>query len=292
MKVNSFNIEKDIDKASQIITSSSLERNNNVFDSNSGIYLFSNEDMSDNVYRKELTGKKNLLSVIGSGDQVINSILFGSENITAFDISNFPKYLLLLKLGAIESLTKEEFITFFTREPDEKEMLKLFKKIANHLDEKTLNFWYYLISNFSIEEIRNSKLIKKIRMEYMNPFQNPYLIDKNSFEIIRERLQGTKLTLFDGDIYSLAKNGNQNSGYDLANLSNITSYNRRKANLELLESIPLNEEGYILSYFFNNGFRSKSTGSRSCPSLSNENIESTIIDLENKRGSLILSKRK
>lgn len=291
MIVNSFDIEKDIDKAQKVITSS-LEKNNRSFDSNSGIYLFSNEDMSDNVYRRNLQDKKNLLSVIGSGDQVINSILFGSEKITAFDISNFPKYLLLLKLGAIKSLTKEEFMSFFVTESNEKELLTLFKKIANNLDEDTLKFWYHLISNFGIEVIKDSKLIKKVRMEYMNPFQNPYLTYKNSFEIIRERLQDVKLTLLDENIYSLVKKEKPKNKFDLANLSNITSYNRRKDNLELLESIPLSEEGYILNYFFYNGYRPKSIGRKPCPSLSNEKIESTIFDLENKKGGLILSKRK
>lgn len=292
MKVNCFKTEEDITKASQIIENSSKENSSVAFDSNSGIYLFSNEDISDNVYRKQLIGKSDLLSVIGSGDQVINSILFGSTNITAFDISNFPKYLLLLKIGAIKSLNKEEFVSFFAEELDEKELLKLAKKIANNLDENTLKFWYSLISNFGFERIKESKLIKKIRIKYMNPFQNPYLIDENSFEIIRERLQDVRLNLYDQDIYTLSKEEIQTDGYDLANLSNITSYNSRKKNLELFESIPLKESGYILNYFFYNGYKRSASSSRPCLSLSNENIESEIVDLENKKGGLILSKKR
>lgn len=292
MKVNSFKPEEDIAKASQIIEKTSNENSNKSFDSNSGIYLFSNENMSDNVYRKYLIGKKDLLSVIGSGDQVINSILFGSTKITAFDISSFPKYLLLLKIAAIKSLDKEEFVSFFKEDLDEKELLKLAKRIANNLDENTLKFWYSLISNFGFEKIKESKLIKKIRIEYMNPFQNPYLIDLDSFEIIRERLEDVELTFYDKDIYTLVGSKKDLPKYDLANLSNITSYNTRKRNLELLESIPLKNDGYILNYFFYNGYKSSASQSRPCLSLSNENIESKIFDLENKKGGLILSKKR
>lgn len=292
MKVNSFKPEEDIAKASQIIEKTSNENSNKSFDSNSGIYLFSNENMSDNVYRKYLIGKKDLLSVIGSGDQVINSILFGSTKITAFDISSFPKYLLLLKIAAIKSLDKEEFVSFFKEDLDEKELLKLAKRIANNLDENTLKFWYSLISNFGFEKIKESKLIKKIRIEYMNPFQNPYLIDLDTFEIIRERLEDVELTFYDKDIYTLVGSKKDLPKYDLANLSNITSYNTRKRNLELLESIPLKNDGYILNYFFYNGYKSSASQSRPCLSLSNENIESKIFDLENKKGGLILSKKR
>ena len=39
--------------------------------------------------------KKNILSVIGSGDQIINSLITKPECIDCFDISIYPEYFLL-----------------------------------------------------------------------------------------------------------------------------------------------------------------------------------------------------
>lgn len=94
-----------------------LSRNNysdkSLFSNTSQIYIKSNERIDD--YIKYLRNKKDVLSVIASGDQIINMVLNGSKNIDAFDISVIPKYYLFLKLGALKCLTREQYLDFFYR---------------------------------------------------------------------------------------------------------------------------------------------------------------------------------
>ena len=59
------------------------------FINTSSIYKFTNEDITS--YFHHLENKENILSVIGSGNQILNSILAGAKNIDCFDISVFPE---------------------------------------------------------------------------------------------------------------------------------------------------------------------------------------------------------
>ena len=68
----------------------------------SSIYKFSNENIS--AYFNHLQNKENVLSVIGSGNQILNTILGGTRNIDCFDISIFPEYYLQLQIASIISL--------------------------------------------------------------------------------------------------------------------------------------------------------------------------------------------
>lgn len=79
------------------------DSNGKTFHNTSVIYRTSNERICD--YIEYLKNKKKMLSVIASGDQILNSILVNSFNIDAFDISAFPKYFLKLKMAAIRALS-------------------------------------------------------------------------------------------------------------------------------------------------------------------------------------------
>lgn len=69
--------------------------NHQPFQNISGIYKFTNENIAS--YFHHLENKKRVLTVIGSGAQVLNGILAGSDNFDCFDISIFPEYYLTCK---------------------------------------------------------------------------------------------------------------------------------------------------------------------------------------------------
>ena len=81
------------------------------FHEESFIYMKTNEMIQE--YVQYLLHKKNILSVIGSGDQIINSLITKPEYIDCFDISIYPEYFLNLKLAAIKTLSKEEYLSLF-----------------------------------------------------------------------------------------------------------------------------------------------------------------------------------
>ena len=128
-----------------------------VFHNTSGIYIKSNERIE--CYQKYLENRKRLLSVIASGDQILNCILGGSKIIDAFDISVFPKYFLELKMAAIKGLTREEYIEFFygSIRPDEK-YENMYSSIRVCLSGDALEFWDSLFDYYEWYDIYNSTL--------------------------------------------------------------------------------------------------------------------------------------
>ena len=110
--INSLN--DDIRYAEKIIGNSYNNNNDKSFHNTSFIYKTTNENIDK--YFDYLKNKNKVLSVISSGDQIINSILSGTKEITAFDISRFPRYFLDFKLASILSLTQTQYLNLFYEE--------------------------------------------------------------------------------------------------------------------------------------------------------------------------------
>lgn len=71
--------------------------NKEPFISTSAIYRFTNEDIKS--YFHHLQNKQHVLTVIGSGCQILNGILAKTKYFDCFDISIFPEYYLYLQLA-------------------------------------------------------------------------------------------------------------------------------------------------------------------------------------------------
>ena len=77
----------DMVRANLIVRGDLINFGKSTFNETSSIYRFTNENMSS--YFHHLKDKKNILSVVGSGCKIANSLLAGSRNIDTFDISIF-----------------------------------------------------------------------------------------------------------------------------------------------------------------------------------------------------------
>ncbi len=296
MEVTVNDNKSDIITAQKIVSRDFTEKSTANFYTNSGIYNFTNEAIRDPRYKSEITDKKKILSVIGSGDQILNSIFLGSTDITGFDISRFPKYYLLLKIAAINALDKEDFLNFFSFIGKEEELEKNFDKIAEHLDPVALEFWKCLYDYFEPYEIASSMLFTS---SYVNRLMavafNSYLKDDKSYDELKEKIQDVKLELINGNIYSLVSEHILKEPFDLVNVSNILGYNKLKDNLNLLENMPLNEDARILGYMFYwavNEDKEKAKKEVE-ESLTNNNITTKVSDVTLTNGAgLILTKRR
>lgn len=79
------------------------------------VYPFTNENVSS--YKKLFDFEdKDVLSVIGSGDQYFASLLYGAKSVDLFDINLMAAYYFALKFAGIKTLSYEEFIEFFVKE--------------------------------------------------------------------------------------------------------------------------------------------------------------------------------
>lgn len=103
--------ECDIEIAQKIVGNSFNNINNHIYHDKSFIFMTTNEKI--NKYQEYLKNRKSVLSVIASGDQILNTVLENSLNIDSYDISRFPKYLMELKRAAILKISLDEYIDFF-----------------------------------------------------------------------------------------------------------------------------------------------------------------------------------
>ena len=75
---------------------------NSPFNSYSASYVFTTENI--NAYYDRLDLKdKSILTVVGSGDHILNAILRGAKKIDAFDISGYAILFYYLKEAAVKT---------------------------------------------------------------------------------------------------------------------------------------------------------------------------------------------
>lgn len=239
-----------LDIAQNIVRGTKYYHKDTTFNEQSFIYKKTNERLQDII--DILLNKDKILCVIGSGDQILNSLLTKPSIIDAFDISIFPKFFLELKIAAIKSLTLEEYISFFIDDisiSNEEYYDDLFyNKISPNLDNQSKEFWQYLFDYNSWYDIYNSPLfsseplIKSYALE-----QNKYLSEPNYYKL-REILKNIKINYIQGDILSI----DIKEAYDLIYLSNIIQYVNIEEYRRKIKHLSSISQGIIVTYIFGN----------------------------------------
>lgn len=242
-------LHDDIVKAQRIVSGAEYNfGNTNMFHNSSAVYKISNERIQD--YEKYLRKRNKVLSVIGSGDQILNCILNGTKNIDAFDISVFPKYFLELKMAAIKALTVDEYIDFFYEVTNRDEVYEdMYYRIAVYLENGVCEFWDSLFNFFEWKEIYNSTMFSSepnIASNAIN--QNRFLQSEEEYNRLREELDNVKITYYEGDILELSSY--LRDSYDLVYLSNIVYYCNKDKYREMLGNLNLTDKGISLTYFY------------------------------------------
>ena len=261
IRINDAMLEEDTEMAKKIIEKKFKPSESNDFHRYSGIFLTTNEKLDDEVFRDIFSKSKRLLSITASGDQILNAILYGVEDITGIDISAFPKYFLALKVAALETLNEEEYIKFIVEDAissylnSTEDLLasKYYEKIRENLVEEARSFWDALFGKYSRSQITKSSLFNSTCLPKSETIENnPYLHDGN-FEKLKEKLKKVKIELCDGNIFQFNKA--DFGEFDLILLSNVLDYFRRESNIKgrvsyinFFKSLPLTENGIALAY--------------------------------------------
>lgn len=220
----------------------------NTFHSESFIYKKTNEKL--NEFIDLLLNKDKVLSVIGSGDQILNTLLTKPSKIDVFDISVFPKFFLKLKIASIKSLSRDEYIKFFfsTTETflDEYYDDLYFDKIRKELDIEAEDFWTYLFQYNDWYDIYNSTLFSSESVfEEQAIIQNKYL-DNDEYYNLRDILQSVQINYIESNLLDLKINDT----YDLIYLSNILEYVKKSAYFDKIDELSVKNKGIIISYIF------------------------------------------
>ena len=246
-------LDNDIILAQRIVSGKYNNINNpEIYHDTSFIYKFSNESIID--YQKYLNNRNNTFIVTASGDQILNSILEGTTNITSCDVSRFPKYFFELKKAAILSLSKDEYLDFFLKDDNYDDILNddIYDNIRNNMCDEDREFWDGLFQFFEGGEIYNSSLFShEIVTPQLVISRNSYLQD-NNYNKLQSNIEKTNINHQIGNVRDIILN--EKKEYDLVNLSSIIYYYNGNYK-ELLESIKLSDVGIILTYLYDKGKR-------------------------------------
>lgn len=240
----------DIALAQKIVSGSNfnVSLQGQPYHSSSFIYRKTNEKI--NEYQTYLQGRKKVASVIASGNQILNSVYEGANDITAFDISSFPEYYFKLQLAAISVYLRDELCDFLYNDSMNDEVKDdMYFGINTKLDFETKKFWDSLFQFFDWSDIKQSTLFSSdaIFLDQVIE-QNKYLQSDVCYEQLRHNLRDTNFDFYTGDICSLAKNFPVE--YDFINLSSIVYYKKIAEYQQLLKELPLQEQGQVLTYLY------------------------------------------
>lgn len=238
----------DTIKAQEIVSNSKSNLvSNTPYHENSFIYRTTNEQI--NKYQDFLKNRENILSIIASGNQILDTIYEGNKNITGFDISTFPKYYLELQIAALNTLGLGDYINFIYGDINDEKFDDIYDTIHPMLEKDAKEFWDSLLNFFDFSEITASTLFSNEIVYPKNIIErNIYLQSEEKYQRLKDNIQQVNLKYVTGDIFSLAKK--LDTSYDFINLSSIIYYNDLDKYKEMLETLPLIDNGEALTYLY------------------------------------------
>lgn len=248
-----YQLNEKIQLAQRIVRGNYLNINKEkIFIETSSIYRFTNENIT--AYFHHLQNKKTILSVIGSGNQILNSLLAGTRHFDCFDISIFPEFYLFLQLASVIALSKEEYLTYYLS--DDKNLLfheDFYEKIRKNLPIPYQKFWDSLYSFDDGIDIYESMLFRHDFYKKEEVIDNnPFLQDKN-YETLKQILKIEPISI-KTNVCNITKTPYLQKEYNLVNLSNILFYyfNDYKSYKNFFETnFKLYPNGEIIHYFYN-----------------------------------------
>ena len=224
-----------------------LQKKYSFFRNFSKIYPFTTENIDGYIDYFNLKDKS-LLTVGSSGDQVLNAIYKDCQDITLVDVCSFSKEFYELKKSAILTLTKDEYLQFFTLKKDSSFSNNLYKQIEEALvDEESYEFWNELFTTYPNRIIRERLFADdEYQVEDIQKI-NPYLKSKESYTEVQDKIKKVEPTFIIGDI----RRTEYDRKFDNIWLSNIFDYLGRNINYETIENIrkQVNNNGKILYYY-------------------------------------------
>lgn len=210
------------------------------FSSNSAMYVFTTENLVDYI-KKLKPENKNVLTITGSGDQLINLALMGTRKIDNFDVNQNAYFITQLKLAALQALSYEEFLDFFCLydgeeisnagtvyfqkkigENDCAFSFKTYLQIKPYLDETSAFFWNLIYEDFQFDgkKLASSSLFYS-GTRYNALKNNAYLRDEESYLKARDMINNVQINYIECNLLEVHK---LSDIYDIMLFSNVYDY--------------------------------------------------------------------
>lgn len=183
------------------------------------IYPFTTENIKGYMSNLDLKDKS-IITVGSSADQVINSFLYGSKDITLFDINPFTKYYFELKKAGILLLEFNSFYEFFSNNINSFN-IKTYSLLRNNLSKETKLFWDSLFNSYDSYFFRDKLFSKDERTLKTLVKYNPYM-DEINYNILKTTIDSLNPIFINSSLNEIKSKVVRK--YDYVFLSNISSY--------------------------------------------------------------------
>ncbi len=240
-------------------------QNNNLI--NDGNYK-SNSSLINSFTRENLGGylknipleNKRVLTINSSGDDLLNTVFFGANDVTLCNSNIYAKYYLFLKIAGLLSLSYNEFQWFFLKhnmnmhKNNRMFSKKLFKKIGPVLkiiDEDAYMFFEELFDINNPREVRDTYFTDSNYHNKAIKNFNIYLRNENTYVKLKEMIDKVNIDFINKSIIET----DLNSEYDRILLSTICMEMTLDKFLDLVKKLDKNltSDGLIvLGYLWNN----------------------------------------
>ncbi len=197
------------------------------FSKRSKVYPFTTENLAGYMEHLNLEDKK-VLSVTGSGDHILNSFYYGSDNVIGFDINSFAAFFAELKFNALRKLNFEDFKKYLFVENHQAMDFEVYNSIKEGLSESCLSFFDNLYEDYSFRgvDLRKGKLFnKRFDFDDLRIRSNPYLFSRHNFEKTKSNIQDRNINLINSNIRDLSFKLEDN--FDVVLLSNLADYSQQ-----------------------------------------------------------------
>jgi hypothetical protein len=193
----------------------------------SPMYIYATEMVSEYYSGLNMKGKK-VLTITGSGDQVINAYFFGASKVVGFDICARAFFMLDIKASAINKLTYFEFIKFFGSDMSNGSFdFNLYNKLKGGLSPKTRRFFNQAYKDFKNDgkKLIESDYFRQRSTIEVSPFDiNSYLKNEKTYIKCRAIIKGKQLQFLELDVADILTNRKLKGKFDIINLSNVPNY--------------------------------------------------------------------
>ena len=226
------------------------------------IYNIATEEIDHFMPKLDVEDKK-ILTVAGSGDQLLTCALNGAKSVDAFDINPLQIYFTKLKVSALKALGVGEFNDYFYK----KLMFSrsLYNKVRDYLDNSTRTFFDSLYKN-DLE----SKFYRLMANENMDDSFSiiPSYTKEENYYITRNNLEKMDIKYITSDLLKIHKKTKKE--YDVIMLSNIykwlysnkylTAEEKKDMFMKFVNTRLINllsDDGIIQLYSSANGYKEK-----------------------------------
>lgn len=221
------------------------------------LYPFTTENIAAYMPYLDMANKKALM-LGSSGDQALNAMLFGCKDIKILDMCPFTEDYYNLKKAAIEVLTRDEFLDFFSynsagvnlnmREIFNKNTYARIHEVLKSNNLEAAYFWNYLFNKYRSLKIRKRLFQLDLCAVNQKTTFNAYLKDAEHFNELKKRINNSNVTFENANIFNAKINGS----FDIINISNILDYYGYESIYHLIQRLSksLTENGKIALYLY------------------------------------------